>query len=300
MRVNANAIGSVRRVIDSESMLDGARPRTLSDMLKARGPGISVARQGGDPSNGSRIRLRGATSVRADAAPAVVIDGIVVDASEELGSDFAAVASSRFDDFEPEEIDQIEILPGPAATTLFGAGASRGAIVVTTRRGTSGKPLWRIWTTGAQSVDHTDYPTNYRQRGTNLSNGAEMTCSVIQQANQQCVPTVLDSWNPLEGASPFRTGMHAGAGGSVTGGPVGITSYASVAGRMERGVLADASASRLNGRLNLEARNLATFTRFPGPDPEVALVSEPFTSIEASSVPALPRTVALRIDVGGH
>src|SRR5918999_4471269 len=136
------SIRSTRRWLDSSAVGSAARPRTLSELLQARLPGVSVLRHGGDPSDGSRVRLRGTTTLIGDPAPVVVIDGVPVNTPELLGPGIARTWSSRFDDFDPEEIERLDVLYGPAATTLFGAGASSGAVVVTTKRGVTGRPQW--------------------------------------------------------------------------------------------------------------------------------------------------------------
>jgi TonB-dependent SusC/RagA subfamily outer membrane receptor len=253
LRAPGRSIGSTRRSLDSSDVHAGARPRTLSELLQARLPGVSVLRHGGDPSDGSRIRLRGTTTLISDAAPVVVIDGIPVNTPEMLGSPNALSSTSRFDDFDPEEIEQLDVLSGPAATTLFGGGASNGAIVITTKRGVTGRPRWGAWSQGALSSEPTTYPANYRQQGTNVSTGNPVSsCDVVGIANRVCNPTTLDVWSPLEAASPFRHGQYGAGGASVAGGPFGIKAYASAVGRAETSVLDDSWASRLNGRLNAE------------------------------------------------
>jgi TonB-dependent SusC/RagA subfamily outer membrane receptor len=247
------SIGSSRHSVDSSDVHRGVRPRTLSELLQARIPGVSVLRHGGDPSDGSRIRVRGTTSLVGDAAPIVVIDGVPAATPELLGSTDSDNPSSRFDDFDPEEIERVDVLAGPAATTLFGAGASNGAVVITTKRGTTGRPRWNAWMHGDQSSEPTSYPANYHMNGTNPSTGAAATsCDVVAIASQQCVPTTLDSWSPLESASPFRSGQYGAGGASISGGPFGIKAYASAAGRAETAVLEDSWAGRINGRLNAE------------------------------------------------
>lgn len=253
LRAPVRSIGSVRLSLDSSDLRGGTRPRTLSELLQARLPGVSVLRLGGDPSDGSRVRFRGTTTLTGDAAPVVVIDGIPLNTPEALGSTFSLNATSRFDDFDPEEIEQIDVLSGPAATTLFGGGASNGAIVITTKRGVTGRPRWRAWSHGALSSDPTTYPGNYRQNGTSPSTGnAVANCDVVAIADRQCNPSTLDFWNPLEAVSPFRTGRYGAGGASVAGGPFGIKAYASMLGRAESGMLDDSRMSRVNGRVNVE------------------------------------------------
>ena len=251
VEVESRSVGSTRRAIDTTDLERGTRPRTLSELLQARVPGVSVLRYGGDPSHGSRVRVRMPTGRRGQAAPLLVVDGVPVQAPERLG--MGAVGSSRFDDFDPEEIERVDVLAGPAGTTLFGSRASNGAILLTTRRGTTGAAQWRVWSTDGRSTERESYPANFRTDG--LSTAPSNRCDLEARTLEQC--TRLDSmliWNPLESASPFVDGDSRAAGASVAGGPAGIAAYASFSGRMESGVLIGSEASRTNARVNLERR----------------------------------------------
>lgn len=119
-RAAVRSIGSVRLSLDSSDLRGGARPRTLSELLQARLPGVSVLRLGGDPSDGSRVRFRGTTTLTRDAAPVVVIDGIPVNTPEALGSPLSLNASSRFDDFD----QSVRLLPMRIHWELPRAGGS--------------------------------------------------------------------------------------------------------------------------------------------------------------------------------
>lgn len=259
--VNAEArtVGSVHRQLTVHEGRSGVRPRTLSELLQARLPGVSVLRYGGLPTDGSRVRIRGTNSLRGTAAPLLVVDGVPVNSPERLGATLIGSQGSRFDDFDPEEIERVDVLSGPAATTLFGSGASNGVIALTTKRGTSGPLRLHAWTQGLVGTDPTDFPANYRRNGTSTAPGGG--CDVVAIANGQCTnPTTLDVFNPLEEVSPFRNGRSGVAGLSATGGPFGIRSYGSVVARSETGVLGDTRSSRANGRLNLEREVVSGLT----------------------------------------
>ena len=254
LRAPVRSIGSTRRSLDTADARSGARPRTLSELLQARLPGVSVLRYGGDLSDGSRIRMRGMTTLIGDASPVVVIDGVPASTPERLGATFSQSPSSRFDDFDPEEIERIDVLSGVAAAALLGGGASNGAIVITTKRGVAGRPRWDAWAHGNLASEPVTYPANYSQHGIDPATGATFTsCDVLSVADGQCVPSgPLDVWNPPESASPFRQGRYGAGGASVSGGPFGIKGYASVLGRAESAVLEESWAGRVNGRVNAE------------------------------------------------
>src|SRR5207247_7845989 len=95
--------------------------------------------------SGSRIRIRGASSFSIGNQPLLYVDGVRVDADFATGPTnqaFGSSSISRFNDFNPDDIESIEIVKGPAATTLYGTEASNGVIQVITKRGTPGPARW--------------------------------------------------------------------------------------------------------------------------------------------------------------
>jgi outer membrane receptor for ferrienterochelin and colicin len=113
----------------------------FSDVLSSREPGVSVQMQSGTTGGGSRIRIRGSNSASLGNQPLLVIDGVRVDNAESDLSTSVTVggqAPSRFDDLDPEEIEDITILKGPAASALYGSAqrspAARAAVWVQSQR----------------------------------------------------------------------------------------------------------------------------------------------------------------------
>ncbi|HTI09367.1 MAG TPA: SusC/RagA family TonB-linked outer membrane protein [Puia sp.] len=123
--------------------------------LEGKASGLTVINSTGDPGGGTYIRLRGATSITGNNQPLIVIDGVPLDNSI---NNFDATAPSgnnssgangnltggqqptnRGNDINPNDIESINVLKGPAATALYGIQASSGAIIITTKKGGAGK-----------------------------------------------------------------------------------------------------------------------------------------------------------------
>src|SRR5437868_15452831 len=102
--------------------------RTLADVLAARVPGVSV-QAGSQTGSGQRIRVRGINSLSLNNEPIFIIDGTRMSSNNGStsfgngGNDF-----SRLGDFSPEDIDNIEIVKGPSAATLYGTDAANGVV----------------------------------------------------------------------------------------------------------------------------------------------------------------------------
>lgn len=248
-RVRADAWGASVIRIDSAEIAQSTAP-TFSELLQARRPGVRVFRSGGTASDGALVMLRGPTSVSGTNEPLLIIDGIRVDARQYDLALYSgtSVAPTRLDDLAPEDIDRIEVLSGPAAA-LYGEGASNGAIVVTTKSGDGGPLRLSGRVTWDASKMPAVFPANYGRSGVVNSSGTPTnSCSLLNQANGFCTPTQLNSWNPLEQASPFRVGNSARAHLEMSGKPLGTSIYAAVTADERQGTLPHDEGSRLGVR----------------------------------------------------
>ena len=212
-----------------------ATAQSVSQLLTGKVAGVDVASSGGTVGSGSRIRIRGANSLSLTNEPLIIVDGIrfnnSVAVDNTTGASTIGVGGqvpSRFNDINAEDIESIEVLKGPAAAAQYGTAAANGVFQIKTKRGRSGKARWTTFVEGGSIKDHTDYPANYQQIGTNTPAGTRAAfCSLDSQTRGLCTPNVdsLISFNPLVQASPFRSGMHRAYGASVNGGTDQITYY---------------------------------------------------------------------------
>ena len=145
----ANSVASIQAKeltgITTQSTMDGA--------LYGKFKGADIRANSGAPGGGMSIRLRGVTSVFGDQQPLFIIDGVYVDNSSiSLGTNIVTEAagggntatnqddaSNRIADIDPEDIENIEILKGASAAAIYGSRAAGGVVIITTKRGRSGK-----------------------------------------------------------------------------------------------------------------------------------------------------------------
>ena len=109
--------------LDSKVLGVGARSNPAS-ALAGTISGLRVDQTSGKPGASPKIVLRGGTALDGSGSPLVIIDGIV---------------RSGLNDINPEDIESMQVLKDAAATSIYGARASNGVILVTTKRGTEGK-----------------------------------------------------------------------------------------------------------------------------------------------------------------
>ncbi len=252
---------TVNTVLPSPERL--ATSTTVAQLLQAQAPGVYINSPGGTTGSASRIRIRGANSLSLTNEPLLIIDGIRVSneitQSNNLGGGIGVggQGSSRFNDINPDDIESIEILKGPAAAALYGTAAASGVIQIRTKRGRPGGVRWTTYLEGGTQEDVTDYPANFSQIGTRVSNGDRVTgCTLDAQVRNICTPKPdsLARWNPLEQASPFVTGQRTSLGLSVAGG--GEVANYFVSGDLDRdwGVLEPNKFKRVGLRANLNAQ----------------------------------------------
>jgi len=148
MKRVARTIGSSVQNVKAADILDSGRDNFIS-ALQGRVSGMTVTSTSGAPGASTTVVLRSVTSISGNNQPLYVVDGIpmnnstfnpsnLADASDALSSrnlDFA----SRGNDFNPEDIESMTVLKGAAAAALYGSDASNGAIIITTKKGSSGK-----------------------------------------------------------------------------------------------------------------------------------------------------------------
>ena len=97
-----------------------------------------------------RIRIRGFNSLSQPNNPLIIVDGARVDNTTGAGSGGGTNIQSygwtagSMTAINPEEIESIEIVKGPAAATLYGTDAANGVIVIRTKRGAAGAPKWNV------------------------------------------------------------------------------------------------------------------------------------------------------------
>ena len=141
------AVGNVIETLKADEVRAVASPRNVEQLVGSRTPGVIVLPATGQVGTGAQLRIRQATSLSLSNDPLIYIDGVRMDASSARGpTQRGGAGASRLNDVNPEDIESIEIIKGPAASTLYGTEASNGVIQIITKRGRSGKASWDFTT----------------------------------------------------------------------------------------------------------------------------------------------------------
>ncbi|MEO8720865.1 MAG: SusC/RagA family TonB-linked outer membrane protein [Ginsengibacter sp.] len=146
---SANAVASV----SSKDLIGTAEQSSVDGALYGKFAGANISSNSGAPGGGITIKLRGITSLVGNSQPLFIVDGVIYDNSSITnGTNFITKAaaqgstvlqdnpSNRIADLDPNDIDRIEILKGASAAAIYGSKAAAGVVIITTKRGKSGKP----------------------------------------------------------------------------------------------------------------------------------------------------------------
>ena len=109
----------------------------VGELLQSRIPGVAVSANSGVLGTSKTIRIRGASSVNLSNQPLLFIDGVRV-LEGAINGNVSGQSYDRMNDLNPDEIESIEVVKGPAAATLYGADASAGVIQIITKKGRPG------------------------------------------------------------------------------------------------------------------------------------------------------------------
>ncbi len=138
------AIGSVVERVLVPDLLSETAVSTVEDLLTGRIPGLLMVGTPGAAGDGAQIRIRASPSIGLPRDPIVYVDGVRIASHRGLVERWSA--ASRLNDIELADIERIEVIKGPAASTLYGTGASNGVIHIITRRGRVGAPVFDLRT----------------------------------------------------------------------------------------------------------------------------------------------------------
>ncbi|HJQ12988.1 MAG TPA: SusC/RagA family TonB-linked outer membrane protein [Gemmatimonadaceae bacterium] len=207
--------------VDSSALRRAVQPQNLVSALTAQAPNVEVRTQSGEPGASASVRIRGATSLTGANQPLFVVDGQPIDntTTSTQGGNQGTVAMNRAADLNPEDIESIEILKSSAASAIYGARASNGVVVITTKSGHSGPTRFSV--TSTETWDKPRLPDMLQRSYGQGSNGVNAVCG-----GADCAMTPLSWGAPLAAGTPvynhenelFDTGLTADNNIQISGG----------------------------------------------------------------------------------
>ena len=201
---------------------------TPVQLIQGKVAGLDISKPGGDPNGSYYLRLRGLNTISANTQPLVVIDGII-DAS--------------FDNVDPNDIESITVLKDGSSAAIYGIRGSNGVIIVTTRKGKTGKAVidYNVYTSAERVAKNEPAMNAIEWRAMNTELGGLGTdfggnTNWFKEIEQTAVSQVHNF--------------------SMSGGTDKTTYLASVNYRQGEGVEIKTGYTQLNGRINLTQKAL--------------------------------------------
>lgn len=211
--------------VDAEQVTETNSFQSIDQLLTGKAAGITVQPASGNPGGGIRFRVRSGTGLGGDGQPVIYIDGIRVDNSQVTGFGVGGQGIGVLSDLDPNQIESIEVLKGPAGAALYGTSGSNGVVIITTKSG-RGVEMDQV------NVDFRSvYGINTKQQ-----EYSENSIISYEEANE-----VIDS-------NPFYENTV-----SVSGGSSNMRYYTSLGQRYEEGLGPGNSMDRQSFRGNIEA-----------------------------------------------
>ena len=231
------AIGNAVERMDVAAIQEIAPVTNIEQMLSARVPGLSMQSAGGTIGGGQgQIRIRGSSSVGLANDPLVYIDGVRMNIDRTEGR---RQTTGRLNDINPEDIESIEVIKGPAAATLYGTEASNGVIQIITKRGAQGDVQFNA--TVGLGVNYLRDPSS--QVFTNYGTGA---------SGELLMMNIVDAEEQRFGQPLFRNGLLQEYSLSAQGGTDVVRYFASFNRNDQNGWVRWNWETNSTGRLNLD------------------------------------------------
>lgn len=206
-------------------------------LIQGKVSGVNITSANGEPGSTQTISIRGQGGIRTGNAPLFVIDGFAIDNSTTGG------ATNPLSFINADDIESIDVLKDASATAIYGSRGANGVVIVTTKRGKSGKSQISFSTSMASSTIARELPVfgadEFRKQVVAL--GGALT-DLGGNTNWQKEIT--------------RLAITQNHNFTMNGGTDNLTYYASIGALNQEGIIRNNNLKRVTGRINLTQKAL--------------------------------------------
>jgi TonB-linked SusC/RagA family outer membrane protein len=233
--------------------------QTVDKALQGKVPGAIISQNSGAPGGGVQVQLRGVNTVLGNPDPLYVVDGVIY-SNQSIPSGLSTVTGSgsnkgsgqlqddpvnRLADLNPNDIEDIEVLPGAAASSIYGSKAANGVVIIHTKRGQAGKASATI----TQRLGFSELLRGYGTRSFTVAQAESLygVGTVTPYIVNGQLPT-YDHMQELAGTKPlsYQTAL------TVTGGDENTRYFLSGSAQQDNGIIQTTGAGRQTLRLNVD------------------------------------------------
>lgn len=217
----------VSTVPTAELVKDLPTVKDVNSLLQSRIPGIAVNASSGTAGTNKQIRIRGAASINLSNEPLIFIDGVKYfrPTDNSMGPGVGGQTSDPLNSLNPNDIESIEVVKGPAAATLYGADASAGVIQIITKKGRAGTGSFVQTLQADAGLSELNWtpPSNYGR----CTAALVASTSFNPLCRGQAVQTLVSD-NPLERTGAFSKGSETNFSWTGRGGGQGYGYFLSL------------------------------------------------------------------------
>ena len=250
------AIGNSVSQFEAAAVTEQVPMPSVQNLLQARTPGLTLVSNGGGAGDGSQIRLRGTGSIEGRTEPVIYVDGVRIISGNQGGNcGNQTHCTNALDALNPNDIESIEVIKGPAASTLYGAEAAAGVIQIITKKGRAGAGVQ--WT-AALNAGTSDWalatPTTYWTcSASNVTSSSYPGCAGLAPGTVKVYHPMDENPNAMRGNSGSDDPNGAGRWDwnlSARGGGELFNFYVSAERGDEQGIFLNNYSQRTGGRAN--------------------------------------------------
>jgi len=246
--------GSVTQV--SSKDIQNVPVQSFEQAIQGRATGVQVENTSGKAGGAIKIRVRGSASVSAGNQPLYVVDGFPI--TKESQSDPLNEESNPLIDINPNDIESIEVLKDASAAAIYGSRASNGVVLITTKRGKSGKTNFSINLSGgtseparlAEFLDRDQYIQMMTDAAANIGSdiATEYSGNTPEDWNSAVAANTNTNWQK----AAYHTANFRQFDVSASGGNEKTKFYLGGGYSSQEGIVLNNQFERISGRLNID------------------------------------------------
>jgi TonB-linked SusC/RagA family outer membrane protein len=236
---------------------------SFSGLLQGSTPGVQISSDSGQPGSATSINIRGMGSFNASNQPLYVIDGVPV-----ISGDVSTLGTTAGQDamatINTSDIENITVIKDAAAASLYGSRAANGVILITTKKGQTGKPkisLKADWGSSDFAMDYRPVMTGEQRREYiyNALKTGQLLYGATEAEATAYADDEIDYYAPIPWCGYvdwddvlFKKGSHSNYEASLSGGTDKFKYYSSLSYLDQEGIAINSGLERISGRLNVE------------------------------------------------
>ena len=253
-RKKSHLTGSVAKISGKD--VAGIQAARVDDALAGKLSGVRIQNQTGEPGGSPKIQIRAAASISGNSDPLIVVDGYPI--------------SGNLATVNANDIESLEVLKDAASAAIYGSRGANGVVLVTTKKGKSGKTRfsYNTYTSFSQKYKSDRINMNANEWGDHLEKGiasgnydlSRLTPLELSRANYRLnyfknAPDVVNMEDFL-----FQSGSDTSHDFSVAGGSKDVKFFASLGYQNVEGIVRSQGFEKLNARMNIDAKLGDKFT----------------------------------------